>query len=490
MKRLVFLLVLLVGAAYIVEAQLTTPQQGACNVPCNMGSGGGGTGPTGPTGPTGATGSAGPTGPSGPSGAAGAAGASGPTGTAGSAGATGPTGPSGPTGAAGSVGATGPSGPTGAGGAAGATGPTGTTGATGPTGPTGPGISGLTTGTIPKAASATTLGDSSFVDSGSGTMTAIQGTTITVQTTAPTAAASSAAGTPVAITASAATAATTNNGAAAGGDVTITGGAAARLVSGNANGGAIKLVTGAGIGTGTNGTVQWPGVTAKPTLVLSSDLTTGFGTRSATSTLLGVFVGGTQTIEFTSTGIMSGVGYGLGNIGGGLDVNLYKVATSILGIGTNGTTPNGWFNYGGTARIAADATNATATMAVLTLSQNPPLIAGRKYIGEMNIKCVNSTATEGIQFDFAGGSATFTSFIAGASVFASGGTDVVGTNISTSNATALTFTTLTGETWILIKFSFVCNAAGTFIPRFAEASTAVGTATVRANSFVQLSDTP
>jgi hypothetical protein len=49
----------------------------------------------------------------------------------------------------------------------GAQGPTGPAGAAGPTGPTGAsGISGLTTNTIPKATSATTLGDSSIKDDG------------------------------------------------------------------------------------------------------------------------------------------------------------------------------------------------------------------------------------------------------------------------------------------------------------------------------------
>ncbi len=102
-------------------------------------------GPTGPTGPSGSNGSAGATGPTGPSGSAGVTGATGPSG---SAGVTGPTGPSG------SAGATGPTGVTGA------TGPTGTAGATGATGPTGSagaGVSGLTTGRLVKAGSATTV---------------------------------------------------------------------------------------------------------------------------------------------------------------------------------------------------------------------------------------------------------------------------------------------------------------------------------------------
>lgn len=48
----------------------------------------------------------------------------------------------------------------------GSAGPAGPTGPSGPTGPAGPGVSGLSTNVVPKATSATTLGDSSITDSG------------------------------------------------------------------------------------------------------------------------------------------------------------------------------------------------------------------------------------------------------------------------------------------------------------------------------------
>jgi hypothetical protein len=116
--------------------------------------------------------------------------------------------------------------------------------------------------------------------------------------------------------------------------------------------------------------------------------------------------------------------------------------------------------------------------------------SGRKYIGRVTIKGVNSTAADGIQIDFNGGTATMTSFWAGAGILASGGTDVVGTNISTSLAGAITFTTFTGESVIVVEVSFVCNAGGTLIPRFAEVSHTTGTATARIGSFMLLQDTP
>lgn len=86
------------------------------------------------------------------------------------------------------------------------------------------------------------------------------GTAANLNATAPTAAASSTAGATASLKSSAATAGTTNAGAAAGGVVTIQSGAAARLTSGNANGGDIVMTTGAGIGTGLQGKIDATGV--------------------------------------------------------------------------------------------------------------------------------------------------------------------------------------------------------------------------------------
>jgi len=70
------------------------------------------------------------------------------------------------------------------------------------------------------------------------------------------------AGNGLSITADPAIAGSSVAGAAAGGNVTITAGAAARLTSGNANGGSIFLVPGAGIGTGVTGSIGLGGNTS------------------------------------------------------------------------------------------------------------------------------------------------------------------------------------------------------------------------------------
>lgn len=172
------------------------------------------------------------------------------------------------------------------------------------------------------------------------------------------------------------------------------------------------------------------------------------------------------------------------------DIGLTRAAAGVWRITGASAGGAGWLqNSAGRARLTADATNATATfsnLSDLTLT----LIAGRKYTGRMAVKCVNSTATEGLKFDFNGGTATMTGFWAGAGILASGGTDVVGTSISTSLAGVVNFTTFTGESVVIFEISLVCNAAGTLIPRFAENTTAVGTATVRLGSYLWLEDSP
>lgn len=132
--------------------------------------------------------------------------------------------------------------------------------------------------------------------------------------------------------------------------------------------------------------------------------------------------------------------------------------------------------------LAADATNATATFASLS-DLSVDLDANTKYDGQVIVKCINSVAAEGIKFDFNGGSATATSFWAAGNQLV-GGSDVLGTGIATSLSGAINFSTITGETVVTIVFSILTNAAGTFIPRFAENSHTAGTATVRLGTFI------
>lgn len=174
--------------------------------------------------------------------------------------------------------------------------------------------------------------------------------------------------------------------------------------------------------------------------------------------------------------------------------SFYGIARSgsnvVLSAASGGVITTGsWLqNTPGLARQTADATNATTTFASLT-DLSVSVLAGRKYIGKLILKVANSTATEGIKIDLAGGTVTATSIWAAASSPV-GGTTVLGTAISTSLAGVINYTTITGATIIEVNISMVVNAAGTFIPRIAENTTAIGTLTVSAGSYLILDDSP
>ncbi len=138
-------------------------------------------------------------------------------------------------------------------------------------------------------------------------------------------------------------------------------------------------------------------------------------------------------------------------------------------------------------RVATNVTNATAVMANVT-DLSVTLIAGHSYVGQMVVKCSNSTAAEGIAIDFDGGTSTMSSFAAALGVTA-GGTSVLTVITSSALATDLVATTITNETWLMIPISLVVNAGGTLIPRFCEGTAHTsGTATFSAGSYLELTD--
>ncbi len=116
-----------------------------------------------------------------------------------------------------------------------------------------------------------------------GNFVALGQANLSLLPTAPTAAAASGAGYDSALAASNATAGTSSAGAAAGGAVTLTGGDAARYTSGDANGGSINFVPGAGIGAGTRGTVNF-GSAAVYDRILVSPAVKGAGQFDGTLT--------------------------------------------------------------------------------------------------------------------------------------------------------------------------------------------------------------
>jgi hypothetical protein len=169
------------------------------------------------------------------------------------------------------------------------------------------------------------------------------------------------------------------------------------------------------------------------------------------------------------------------------DVGYGRVTVKVAKI-TDASSGGGWLQTAGYKSVATNVTNATATMGnVSDLSM--PLQAGRKYAGQFSFVAKNSTAAEGLQIDFAGGSATFTSI---EFTFRSTPPGVtLGTVVSSAAGTAITATTATTTDVVYtIYFTCVVNAAGTLIPRVAEVSHTSGTATLVAGSISEINDIP
>lgn len=139
-----------------------------------------------------------------------------------------------------------------------------------------------------------------------------------------------------------------------------------------------------------------------------------------------------------------------------------------------------------TAMLSADATNATNTLA--NLSDLSCTLAVGNYAGRLDLWVQNSTAAEGLQFDFGGGSATFSNFMAGGGIFATGSLTYTQVNtLASSFTTVVNWSTVTGLVNIVFDFSLICDSPGTFIPRFAENSAHTsGTATVKKGSNLRI----
>lgn len=170
------------------------------------------------------------------------------------------------------------------------------------------------------------------------------------------------------------------------------------------------------------------------------------------------------------------------------DVGIGRVATNVARISNGDNTATEWLQTAGVKRVSSVVNNATATMSNIT-DLSMTVQSGRKYSGTYSFVAVNSTAAEGIQFDFNGGSATVTSIQFMFVATPPGVT--LGTTQSAAIGTALTATTATTTNVVYtVYFDVVVNAGGTLIPRFAEVSHTSGTASVKAGSSSDINDLP
>lgn len=165
----------------------------------------------------------------------------------------------------------------------------------------------------------------------------------------------------------------------------------------------------------------------------------------------------------------------------GSDVANFRVNGAVLSkVTASGSLQNTY----GEASLAAAFTDATGTLAATNLLVT--LAAGKSYHFEGYLIVSNTTATDGSQFDFSGGTATATLFDA---AFSNVGSVVAGTVVSSSLAGVLNYTTNTGTDRIYVRGFIKVNAAGTIILRAATNTHIAGTMTLAAGSWLAFTET-
>lgn len=166
------------------------------------------------------------------------------------------------------------------------------------------------------------------------------------------------------------------------------------------------------------------------------------------------------------------------------DTGLNRVAAGVLQPNTgNGGTTAAWLQQSaGSVRLSGNYTNATNGFTNTALSVT--VTSGRVYSFHVVLIYSNSTAGEGAQFDFNGGGATSTNFVAGTE----GG---INDTVTTALTGVFSQGTVTGNNVTVIDGTFEPSSTGTFIVRAAENSAHVsGTLTILRGSYMRVWDMP
>lgn len=234
------------------------------------------------------------------------------------------------------------------------------------------------------------------------------------------------------------------------------------------------------------------GTKAAPVLVRSSATTTGLYFGAA---FFGFGTGGvSKWILQSSTGatIASDMQFAFGSTtdvqGAASDTGLARAAAGVIRTSDSGAG-RGWIQQtAGELALNANYTNATAGFTNTALSAT--VISGRTYSFTCCLFFDDSTAADGAQFDFNGGSAAATNFRAHATAANATGAALVLTNAnSVALATAIQVAlALTTQACITIQGTFVPSGAGTFIVRAAQTAHSAGTLTVDRGSWLNIRD--
>lgn len=211
-------------------------------------------------------------------------------------------------------------------------------------------------------------------------------------------------------------------------------------------------------------------------------------------TSINVIALGNTTHNIGATGISAnrarGITYGFSPAGtaAGLDVGWESPATGVMaatdGLGNNNIA--GWATDTGPISLASNFTDALGTL-LNTALVNANFKSGRSYQIDGLLIVSNTTAADGFQCDFGGGTLTATTFQISLNAV---GSDVAGTVVGTSLTTKLNYTTITGTNYIWVKGYLKVNAVGNGLKfRAATNTTVSGTMTLAAGSFLHFVDT-
>lgn len=209
-----------------------------------------------------------------------------------------------------------------------------------------------------------------------------------------------------------------------------------------------------------------PVMTAATTLTINTTNAGAFATQSQ----------GTYTLYANSSAVF---------VGASADTGFSRIATGVARV-VNGSAAASWLQTGGNSRVTTNVTTVSITPADIT-GLSATLIAGRTYAGRLVVMCAAATAADGFRFDFDGGAATATDFRAMGTIADTASVRPLA--MTSALATDLVDTTTTGDAIAVIDFTITCNAAGTFIPRFAKEADAAGaTNTVYRGSYMLITD--
>lgn len=203
------------------------------------------------------------------------------------------------------------------------------------------------------------------------------------------------------------------------------------------------------------------------------------GAGSSTGLVLGT--GGVTTQAF--------YGFSTSAFGEVPDLSLARVAAKVSSFGDGAANANGWYQWGGQARVTADVTQTSTTALANVAGLTVNVAAGRTYSFEADLSWTDAAAG-GIQAAIAG-TATATNIIYDGWVIDSGANGIKGNAQATALGTAVANTTTTGTAGHLtISGTITVNAAGTLTVQSAQNTSNATSTTIKRGSRFLVYDMP